>query len=460
METPAPAPWVTATTSVLFPRRQWTTLDSKWTLVLTVTAELVWNERQTSPDAGDGPSIFRSDRVAAARVVELVRVGRLWIGTGGRSVDLAVRPTLSGRLIPGDDSVAWRKVALLVETALHMLVGTVKAGSSKPRVPGVRPVDKVSMAGGAPGLLDVAPAVWSNGYFMAVSTRAAYVSLIHRCLASFTNAQSPSLRRKAEALAASPESSQSSSQEILLGAKLEEILLKGVQQLQPRTKKAPPLRPPKPVLSEYLPTSPQPSLPPSQESGPSQVNALEFDEEEGCRFIDLTFDNIEAFFSLSPADSQFQEQYFQEAEEEVHEDNDLEVKELGWGDIEAWSEPDYTPEDKDGLLQEIDETWDPEECENEKTGNEGRIGDYYEEEEGAADNDPYGDLSGESGLSLWKEMQADQIDQWLASDDQLMGFDEEYLDDENLHFVDIDMLDLDEGIGLWQNEDNVVDDCC
>lgn len=340
MDASAIAPAPTATTTVLFPRREWTTLDSKWSLVLTAIAELLWDPVDPLADASDGASVFRSQEVAAARVADLVRAGRLWIGTGGRHVDLAVRPTLAGRAVAGgnvgelfraklervllhwpvwsdelglrvvqssrevltqtngtdkgvihlavshppsahglyaprsgggipqarlgcvacqidlqldetgfksplpkqiskgrqavqptkgkpkrpkksskrttkktakktrrpaktklkapvsrktlqsklvpangrqsqkqlereavklrkllvEDNVAWHKVTLLVEMALHMLVGTAKGGSKR-LVAGVRPIDSVSLPGGAPGLLDIAPAVWSSDYF-------------------------------------------------------------------------------------------------------------------------------------------------------------------------------------------------------------------------------------------------------------------------------------------------------
>lgn len=93
------------TTTVHFPRRRWATLDAQWTITLTATAELVWdplgnnnnNNASSSPSDSNGPGVFRSSIVSAARVAQLVRAGRLWIGSGGRSVDLAVQPTLAGK---------------------------------------------------------------------------------------------------------------------------------------------------------------------------------------------------------------------------------------------------------------------------------------------------------------------------------------------------------------------------
>lgn len=333
---PPPSPPPTpATTLVHFPRRQWVTFDTKWTLTLTVTAELAWDLLGSTPGPSN-PGDFRSKKVAAARVVELVRAGRLWIGSGGRSVDLTVRPMLAGKVVgsggsnsqsdgevdsedgidsvrelfhetilawplwedklglrvrgrsrsvdmrPGDDttllyytvnhppspsglyapsragggipqgrlqrvscqldldycaegfklpraattrkskakaktanksrskkkkskkrpqlpprrsnlkprqseaarrqqlqmadnprdvlvvgSAAWRQATALIKMALYVLVGT--AGKAPP-VPGIRPVDDVSAPSGAPSLLDVAPAVWSNNYFTVGST--------------------------------------------------------------------------------------------------------------------------------------------------------------------------------------------------------------------------------------------------------------------------------------------------
>lgn len=330
---PPPPPPTPTTTIVHFPQRQWTTFDAKWTLTLTTTAELAWDALGSTPGSSN-PGVFRSRRVAAARVVELVRAGRLWIGSGGRSVDLAMRPKIAGKAVgggssqgdgdedggdhlrelfhetilewpiwedklglrvrssgveigPRDDttllyftvnhppspsglyapsragggiplarlqrvscqldlnyctdgfelprpaamtkkektkikptsrpktksrrgakqskskkkmtppackslrpqtseaargkqqqpvidprdvlvmgSPAWSQATALIKTALHVLVGTAgKAGRNKPPVPGIRPVDDVSAPLGAPSLLDVAPATWSNHYF-------------------------------------------------------------------------------------------------------------------------------------------------------------------------------------------------------------------------------------------------------------------------------------------------------
>ncbi len=81
------------TTVVRFPRRQWVTLDGQLFISSIATAELVWD----LPSPLSGPDVFRSTTVPAARVAQLVRAGRLWVGTAGRSVDfsLAIRPVLA-----------------------------------------------------------------------------------------------------------------------------------------------------------------------------------------------------------------------------------------------------------------------------------------------------------------------------------------------------------------------------
>ncbi|CAK7209227.1 hypothetical protein SBRCBS47491_000372 [Sporothrix bragantina] len=515
MATPVLAPLSNATTIVHFPRRQWTTLDSKWTLVLTATAQLIWDLPHTSNDASDGSSIFHSNKVASARVVELIRAGRLWIGQGGRSVELTVLPTLAGRPIvdsedgnplrervqnvllgwqpwedelglrvqnshagtvgtddndagvlhitlnhppsphglyaprsdggipqtrlscvscqlnldfnedgfklprplqtaqpqktratakqktkrstkaktkpapprktprlkPGpasrrqlrqqqeqkalelgnkllDDGVAWHKATLLIETALHMLVGTAKAGS-KPRVPGVRPADKVSLAGGAHGLLDVAPAVWSNNYFKS--------------------------------------------------------------------------------------------------------SAAPFTEADGGQLVDLCFDNLEAVFSRSPGDSDSWDCPLDETED-INENDALGGRKLDWGDIQEWAEPNEYFDDDDGLFQEIDGTWSPNDY-----GLEGRDADEdIETDKGmeAEEDDPYGDLSyDESGIAPWQDMQSELLIQRQDGDNLPTNYEEEYLDDEyfneeELEFVDIDTMDFDEGVGLWRNDDDIIRDCC
>ncbi|CAK7274943.1 hypothetical protein SEPCBS57363_006423 [Sporothrix epigloea] len=625
MDAPVLAPPPTATTTVHFPRREWTTLDSKWSLVLTATVELFWDPVDSLADASDGASVFRSQRVAAARVADLVRAGRLWIGTGGRHVDLAVRPTLAGRavavgkagelfraklehvllhwpvwsdelglrvfqssreklirtdgkdssvihlavsqppsphglyaprsdggipqarldhvacqidlqldetgsrspksslpkqtsqrhpamqptnrkrtrskkttettakksalktkrpakaktkadlsrktlpsmLVPAngrqsqkqldrgavklrkllvEDSVAWHKATLLVEMALHMLVGTAKGGSKR-LVAGVRPMDSVSMPGGAPGLLNIAPAVWSSDYFTAVSSRALHLSLIHRCLESFVNAQSPSLRRKAVALTGAPHDS-STPKEMLLGSKLEEVLLRGVLQLPTRVKRSLP-RLQRSSRPKLLPPSPKPEAQSSQESVDSLVHASLLDETDDSHLIDLSFDNLEAVFSLTPANSQSLDESFEGLEADLSDTDVLDARELAWGEIDAWSDPDGYFDDDKQLFEEIDGTWSPADCDyNVFRGEEDEL-------QLAEDDDPYGDvLLDESSIAPWQEMQAEELSQWQDSDDQGMSL-EEYLDDEDLEFVDVDEMDFDEFVSLWQNEDMI-----
>ncbi|ERS96309.1 hypothetical protein HMPREF1624_07219 [Sporothrix schenckii ATCC 58251] len=588
---PPPLPPASTTTTVHFPRRQWVTFDAEWKLTLTATAELAWDTLGGIPGSYN-PGVFRSKVVTAARVAELVRAGRLWIGSDGRSVDLTVRPMLEGKRMSnggtqgdGEDddndclcelfretimewpvwkdrlglrvrsrsaetgsregptllyltvthppspgglfapsqagsgiplarllrvtcqlglrysaegfklpratvatkratskaqaarrskpkpkskranrpfrseekppparknprprpreaarrqrqqqvidprdvlvvgSAAWRQSVSLITTALHVLVGT--AGKAPP-VPGIRPVDAISAPHGAPSLLDVAPAVWSNHYFTAVSSRAVYVPLIHRCLASFTNAQSASLRRKAEALAESDdvdEFVQANTEEGPLMRKLEEILLKI--------------------------------------SSPT-IERLDFEPDED-QVVDLSHDNLEAIFTQSSAaDGSSQEQPLElEVYAEANDDDvEIEAQALDWQDIEAWSEPNMYQaneymDDEDSLFDEISEGWSPD-------------GQVYEENEVLDEDQEYEDgLNGtlsdevESGHALWQDMQAWQLDRMgdFENESWPMHHDMGYMDDDEIEFMNVAEEDLDEGVGLWRDDSGVIKGC-
>ncbi|CAK7273634.1 hypothetical protein SEPCBS119000_005760 [Sporothrix epigloea] len=607
MDVPTSAPPPTATTTVHFPRRQWTTLDCKWSLVLNATAELHWDPTDLLSDASRG--VFRSQKVTAARAAQLVRAGRLWIGTNGRRVDVAVRHTLAGRAVAGgdvgelfraklaqvllhwsawnnelglqvvesgcidsggtegddntiylavshppsphglyaprsnggipqarlgrvscqldlqldesackpsppkrltkrqktrqstkrrqtqsakarktserpsqteikariphkntrcrlsaaqarqrqqqqeqeairtrdllvQDAAAWHKATLLVEAALHVLVGTAEA-SGKRLLVGVQAVDSGSLPGGAPSLLDIAPAVWSSDYFTAVSSRALHLPLIHRCMESFVNAQSPSLRRKAEALTGARDPS--TPREMLLWTKLEEVLLRGVPQLPTRIRK-PLARLQKTSRPELLSTTIRPEPLSSHASVSSLVD--DSDETDGDYAIDLSFDNLEAVFSQTPVDSQSSAGSVKALEAELS-DEDADVRVLDWGEIEAWSEPEeYYYSDDDHLhFQEIDDTWSPQDCESNEHSKEGERPDLE------TDDDPYGSrFFDERGIALWQEMQTEELCQQFS-----FG---KYLDDEDLEFVDVDAIHFDEYVNLWRNESDMVQECC
>ncbi|KJR87018.1 uncharacterized protein SPSK_01540 [Sporothrix schenckii 1099-18] len=649
---PPPLPPASTTTTVHFPRRQWVTFDAEWKLTLTATAELAWDTLGGIPGSYN-PGVFRSKVVTAARVAELVRAGRLWIGSDGRSVDLTVRPMLEGKRMSnggtqgdGEDddndclcelfretimewpvwkdrlglrvrsrsaetgsregptllyltvthpsspgglfapsqagsgiplarllrvtcqlglrysaegfklpratvatkratskaqaarrskpkpkskranrpfrseekppparknprprpreaarrqrqqqvidprdvlvvgSAAWRQSVSLITTALHVLVGT--AGKAPP-VPGIRPVDAISAPHGAPSLLDVAPAVWSNHYFTAVSSRAVYVPLIHRCLASFTNAQSASLRRKAEALAESDdvdEFVQANTEEGPLMRKLEEILLKIVMQLRLRPKKSPNRRPDlheqtnlsrhvsttwasralkRPGHPSYLPIAPGPShLSPAKLQSSPTIERLDFEPDED-QVVDLSHDNLEAIFTQSSAaDGSSQEQPLElEVYAEANDDDvEIEAQALDWQDIEAWSEPNMYQaneymDDEDSLFDEISEGWSPD-------------GQVYEENEVLDEDQEYEDgLNGtlsdevESGHALWQDMQAWQLDRLgdFENESWPMHHDMGYMDDDEIEFMDIAEEDLDEGVGLWRDDSGVIKGC-
>ena len=93
--TPAPASPPTSLTVITFHRRQWASRDNRLTLTLAATAQLVWPSSTASPASSS--NIFNTKTVPAARVSQLVRSGRLWIGTDGRSVQFGVKATLGGK---------------------------------------------------------------------------------------------------------------------------------------------------------------------------------------------------------------------------------------------------------------------------------------------------------------------------------------------------------------------------
>ncbi|KIH95204.1 hypothetical protein SPBR_03921 [Sporothrix brasiliensis 5110] len=624
-----PLPPASTTTTVHFPRRQWVTFDAEWKLTLTATAELAWDTLGGIPGSYN-PGVFRSQVVTAARVAELVRAGRLWIGSDGRSVDLTVRPMLEGKRMSnggtqgdGEDddndylcelfretimewpawkdrlglrvrsrsaetgsredttllyltvthppspgglfapsqagsgiplarlqrvtcqlglrysaegfklpratvatkrakskaqaasrskpkpkskggsrsfrseekppparpnlrprpseaarrqrqqqvidprdvlvvgSAAWRQSVSLITTALHVLVGT--AGKAPP-VPGIRPVDAISAPHGAPSLLDVAPAVWSNHYFTSAS-----------------------LRRKAEALAESggvDEFVQANTEEGPLMRKLEEILLKSVMQLPLRPKKPPNRRPDvheqtdlsRPVSvtlasraikgpghPSYLPIAPGPShVSPVELFSSPTIERLDFEPDED-QVVDLCHDNLEAIFTQSSdADGSSQEQPLElEVYAEANDDDvEIEAQELDWQDIEAWSEPNMYQaneymDDEDSRFDEISEGWSPD-------------GQVYEENEVLDEDQEYedgldGTLSDDvgSGPALWQDMHAWQLDRLgdFENESRPMHHDMGYMDDDETEFMDIAEEDLDEGVGLWRDESDIIQVC-
>lgn len=237
---------------------------------------------------------------------------------------------------------------------------------------------------------------------------------------------------------------------MLLESKLEEILLRGVLQLPTRAKRSIP-RLQESSRPKLLPPSPRPESQSSQDPITCLVNAPLLDETEDCHLIDLSFDNLEAVFSLTPANSQSLDESFEGSGAKLSDDEMLDVRELAWGEIDAWSDPDgYFDDDDSFQFEEIDGTWSPEDGEyNECRG-------YGEELELSGNDDPYGYESlDESGIAPWQEMQAEEPSQWQDSDYRRMSLEEKYLDDEDLEFVDVDEMDFDEYVSLWQNEDMI-----
>ncbi|EPE06256.1 hypothetical protein F503_02384 [Ophiostoma piceae UAMH 11346] len=90
-------------TVITFRRRQWASRDNRLTLTLTATAQLAWPPSTASPTSSS--NIFNTETVPAARVAQLVRSGRLWIGTDGRSVQLGVKATLGGKSCIRDEQL-------------------------------------------------------------------------------------------------------------------------------------------------------------------------------------------------------------------------------------------------------------------------------------------------------------------------------------------------------------------
>lgn len=180
-------------------------------------------------------------------------------------------------------------------------------------------------------------------------------------------------------------------------------------------------------------------------------------EPDNDQLVDLCYDNLEAIFSLLPDDdSSFQEQPLEWGEYTEGEDDEdeMEARELDWHDIEAWPEPNEYLDDEDGPFEDMKEGWSPEGLGCEKNEEQ------FEQQEG--EEDPYGDVSGddESGLALWQDMQAWQLDAWQEDGSQSMHYDVGYMDDEEIEFMDIFEEDLDEGVGLWRDENDIIEDCC
>lgn len=198
-------------------------------------------------------------------------------------------------------------------------------------------------------------------------------------------------------------------------------------------------------------------------------------DDDDDQLIDLCFDNLDAIFSQSPDnddDSPLGQprEWGDYMEGEVDYEDEAEVQELNWGDIDAWSERNFSDankylDDEDGLFEDINEDW----LLDDTTYDEGQHQDL--DEGGEIQHDLYGNLSEEneeeSGQGLWQEMQAWQLDELQeegyereGGDSRPMYRDLGYMDDEDIEFVDIDENDLDEGVGLWRDEHDIIENIC
>ncbi|KAL1901453.1 hypothetical protein Sste5346_001858 [Sporothrix stenoceras] len=528
---PPPLPPISSTTNVHFPCRQWVTLDAKWTLTLVVTAELAWDQLGSTPNSTN-PGVFRNKRVAAARVVELVRAGRLWIDSSGRRVDLVVRPMLGGMVVgnshinseDGVDSVR----ELFHETILEWPLWEDKLGlrvrSRSAESAEMRPGDDTTLLyftvnhpPSPSGLY--APSRAGGGIPQARLERVFCQLNINYCAEGFKIPRVVPAAKKSKVKAKPTSKSKSKKRarpskpkkkptprsnlrprqseaacrqqqqmvdgprnELVVGSpawrQATALIMMSLHVLMGTAGKTPPVPGIRPVDDVSAPSG-APSL---LDVAPAVWSNHYFTTierppdliDDDDQLIDLCFDNLEAIFSQSQDDNEGPPREWGDyMEGDTDDEDDIEAQELDWGDIEALPEHyeygadnyeinEYL-EEEDGLFEEIDETWSPQDLVYDES---------QEMEEGQSQQDPYGsqqdpygvDLSEdeESGLQLWQEMQAWQLDELQDDEEsQPMCYDLGYMDDdEDIRFMDIDEADLDEGIGLCRDEHDIIERIC
>ncbi len=137
------------------------------------------------------------------------------------------------------------------------------------------------------------------------------------------------------------------------------------------------------------------------------------------------------------------------------------MRNVGLQDIDAWSEL-YTLSSDDGekdsdFYEEIDESWLFDERYGPSSDNEEWLGESPSQGSSyniIADRHAVADRHLEECWSTFDSHET-AFDETVSTGEE--GREEEC---EDQCFVDIDEMDLDEGIGLWRNEAEVIEACC
>ncbi|OAA66431.1 hypothetical protein SPI_01007 [Niveomyces insectorum RCEF 264] len=352
---------------------------------------------------------------------------------------------LSANELFGDENM-WRSAAVLVDAALHALVGVRR------RVLGVRPVSSATSIPAS--LIDLAPAVWNYHYFQAVAARAAFVPPICKLLASLTSAQTPSLRRKVDNTLSGRGQGGPISQALdetetpsepgtkFLQERLEEIVLKRVPPLPARAKRINPKTPITPSHHSLQVSHEEQQRESNGEHGtpaPSQNQELhegyaaagranddqQYAEGDEGSFFEISDASLEDVFCV-PSDF--------EDDRDMNED---EGDEGYWREVEGCSGLEEWAGDDSCSISDDDSSWSPNIVYGLEHTDDDVLCNGKEEE--------------------WQEVADWQLDAWSVG--EVFALRREYtqhVDSADMDFMDVDTDDL----NIWEYEYGLLEGCC